>query len=91
MDPPYWQTAGYGVPFTFDNYERMASVMRTMKGKSMVSINDHPDIRKAFAGLNFLELEIKYTLQKGGDYSTSGELVITNWNTENTGGLFDGV
>ncbi len=24
MDPPYWQTAGYGVDFPFENYERMA-------------------------------------------------------------------
>lgn len=24
MDPPYWQTAGYGVNFPFESYERMA-------------------------------------------------------------------
>ncbi len=53
-DPPYWQTEGYGVPFEFENYERMARVMREIKGKMMVSINDHPDIRKAFAGHHFL-------------------------------------
>lgn len=89
MDPPYWQCEGYGVPFEFENYERMASLMRTMKGKAMVSINDHPDIRKAFDGFNMLELDIKYTLQKGSQSKTSGELVITNWDVENSGGLFD--
>jgi DNA adenine methylase len=89
MDPPYWQTAGYGVPFEFDNYERMASLMRTMKGKAMISINDHPDIRKVFDGLPMMEIDIKYTLQNAGDSQTSGELVITNWDAENTGGLFD--
>lgn len=88
MDPPYWQTEGYGVPFEFDNYVDMASCMRTMKGKAMVSINDHPDIRAAFDGLNMLELDIKYTLQKGGESQTSGELVITNWNAAELGGLF---
>lgn len=89
MDPPYWQTAGYGVPFEFDNYERMANLMRTMKGKAMISINDHPDIRKVFDGLPMLELDIKYTLHSAGDSQTSGELVITNWDAENTGGLFN--
>lgn len=89
LDPPYWQCEGYGVPFDFENYERMASLMRTMKGKAMISINDHPDIRKVFDGFNMLELEIKYTLQKGAESKTSGELVITNWDVENTGGLFD--
>jgi DNA adenine methylase len=89
MDPPYWQTAGYGVPFNFDNYERMASLMRSMKGKAMISINDHQDIRKAFDGLPMMELDIKYTLANSGEPQTSKELVITNWDAENTGGLFD--
>jgi DNA adenine methylase len=88
-DPPYWQTEGYGVPFTFDNYERMASIMKQAKGKIMVSINDHPDIRKAFDGLYFLDLDIKYSLQKQGSPDTTKELVITNFDAESTGGLFD--
>lgn len=90
-DPPYWQTEGYGVPFEFEQYERMAEAMRTIKGKMMVSINDHPDIRKAFAGHHFLELDIQYSLQKEGAPQTSNELVITNYDTTNMGGLFDGM
>lgn len=90
-DPPYWQTEGYGVPFDFDNYERMAKLMREIKGKMMVSINDHPDIRKVFAGHHILELEIQYSLQKEGAPDKSGELVITNYDTQNMGGLFNGI
>ncbi len=26
MDPPYWQTEGYGVNFPFEQYERMAEL-----------------------------------------------------------------
>jgi DNA adenine methylase len=88
MDPPYWETEGYGVPFPFQDYVDMASMLRSMKGKAMVSINDHPDIRKAFDGLPMLELEIAYTLAKGAPTEKTGELVITNWDVENTGGLF---
>lgn len=80
MDPPYWETEGYGVPFEFDNYVRMAELMRTCKGKMMVSINDHPAIRDAFQGLHMLELDIKYSIgNTAGKPQTSRELVITNW------------
>jgi DNA adenine methylase len=88
-DPPYWQTEGYGVPFPFEEYLSMAEAMRTMKGKMMVSINDHPDIRRAFAGLHMLDLEITYSL--GSDRTGRGaarELVITNWSPDAFGQLF---
>lgn len=89
MDPPYWQTEGYGVDFDFQNYLDMAELMRTTKGKVMVSINDHPDIRRAFNGMHFLELDIKYSVANNhGAAATSGELVITNWDCNAPGGLF---
>ena len=89
-DPPYWQTEGYGVPFPFDQYLRMAELMRASQGKIMVSINDHPDIRSAFAGLPMLELDIRYSVgnQRRGAAEASGELVIANWELGSSGGLF---
>ena len=90
MDPPYWQTAGYGVDFPFENYERMADFMRRCKGKVMVSINDHPDIRRVFAGFHFETVDIRYssTNQRQGKAEVSGELVIMNWEPAALGGLF---
>jgi DNA adenine methylase len=90
MDPPYWQTAGYGVHFPFDNYERMVDFMRRCKGKVMVSINDHPDIRKVFEGFHFEQVDICYTTanQRQGKSDVSGELVIMNWEPAALGGLF---
>ncbi|KAB0739299.1 IS3 family transposase [Pseudomonas aeruginosa] len=81
MDPPYWQTAGYGVDFPFEEYERMADFMRRCKGRVMVSINDHPDIRRAFDGFHFEHLDIRYsnTNQRQGKAEVTGELVIMNW------------
>lgn len=61
MDPPYWQTAGYGVDFPFESYERMADFMRRCKGKVMVSINAHPDIRRVFEGFHFETVDIRYS------------------------------
>jgi DNA adenine methylase len=88
MDPPYWQTEGYGVPFPYQEYIDMAGVLRSIQGKAMISINDHPEIREAFAGLPMLELNIKYTTQSAGPSKTSGELVITNWDTGELKDLF---
>lgn len=89
LDPPYWQTEGYGVPFGWEQYEAMAAIMRTSKGKVMVSINDHPDIRQVFDGLHMLELSIKYSVGNNhGDPVASKELVITNWEPGVMGGLF---
>lgn len=89
MDPPYWKTEGYGVPFGFEQYELMAKTMRSCKGRVMVSINDHPEIRAAFDGLTMHELDIRYSVGNNhGEPSTSGELVITNWDAGELGGLF---
>ena len=89
LDPPYWQTEGYGVPFGFEQYEAMAETMRIMKGKAMVSINDHPDIRRAFDGLEFLDLAISYSVGNARTVARdeSRELVICNFRA-GEGGLF---
>ncbi|RAS38314.1 hypothetical protein BX591_102610 [Paraburkholderia bryophila] len=68
----------------------MASLMRSMKGKAMVSINDHADIRRALEGFPMLRVDIKYAVSNtNGGHSTSRELVITNWEPgTQTDGLF---
>ncbi|WP_300436057.1 DNA adenine methylase [Zoogloea sp.] len=89
MDPPYWQTEGYGVPFEWAQYEALADTMRSCKGKVMLSINDHPDIRSCFAGLVFHDLAIKYSVASShGQVAESRELVITNYDPSPMGGLF---
>ncbi|KRW62320.1 DNA adenine methylase [Pseudomonas sp. TTU2014-080ASC] len=91
MDPPYWQTAGYGVDFPYDQYLAMADFMRRCKGKVMVSINDHPEIRAAFEGHHIERTDIRYscTNQRGGQAGVTGELIIMNWEPAALGGLFD--
>ncbi len=79
-DPPYWQTEGYGVPFPFEEYQELAEVMRSCKGKVILSINDHPDIRDVFAGFRMEQVAIQYSVnQNKGKGKTSAELIICNW------------
>lgn len=75
-DPPYWKTEGYGVEFGFEQYEQMAEYMRSIKGRMLISINDHPDIRRVFAGLPMKELSIRYTVGGAGTSKSTGELLI---------------
>lgn len=78
-DPPYWGTEGYGVGFGLDQYTRMAELARTIKGKMVISVNDIPGMRQAFAGLRMESVDITYTVGGGKKGSKTAELVIRNW------------
>lgn len=83
LDPPYWQTEGYGVPFGFEEYEQIAQIMRTCKGKVMLSINDHPDMRAVFKEFRMIGLDVVYeTGRSHSKRKKSRELVIMNWEPE---------
>ena len=79
LDPPYWQTEGYGVPFEFCQYIAMADLMRSMKGKAILSINDHPDIRRVFDGFDCDIVGINYTPGGPTNKKNARELIIRNW------------
>lgn len=79
LDPPYWQTEGYGVPFPFEEYEKIAGLMRSIKGSVVLTINDHPDIRKVFKGFAIETVDIDYTIGGGGTGKGRKELIYRNW------------
>lgn len=80
-DPPYWQTEGYGVPFGFEQYEQMAEVLGQIKGKAIVSLNDHPDIRRVFGRYHIESTDITYTVG-GGKGSEAREVLIFSWDIQ---------
>lgn len=79
-DPPYWSTTGYGVPFELAEYDRLAALAKTMAGKMIISVNDIPEMRQAFTGLQMERVELSYTVG-GGRRSKAkfGELIIKNF------------
>lgn len=79
LDPPYWQTEGYGVDFGMEQYVEMARLMRAMKGRAVLSINDHPQIRQAFDGLPLIPLQLEYSMARQATGKKSGELIIKSW------------
>ena len=82
LDPPYWTTEGYGVPFEFTQYERMAELLKGIQGKAIVSLNDHPDMRAVFAGFDMETIDIQYTVGGGGHAVRRSELIIYSWDRE---------
>jgi DNA adenine methylase len=80
VDPPYWGTEGYGVPFGLETYERMAEFARTIAGKMVISVNDIPEMRRAFKGLRMERLELRYSVGGAGrGREPRGELIIRSW------------
>ncbi|AIO67320.1 putative d12 class N6 adenine-specific DNA methyltransferase [Burkholderia oklahomensis] len=79
VDPPYFETEGYGVAFPFSEYEKMAERLRSIKGRAIVSPNDHPEIRRVFDGFHIKSAPIQCTVG-GGKGVERRELVIFSWN-----------
>ena len=62
LDPPYWGCeTDYGkAVFERADFERLAAALRTLQGRFIMSINDVPAIREAFAGFAMQEVETTY-------------------------------
>lgn len=80
LDPPYCGNENdYGFDvFGPDQFELMADMLNGIKGKFILSINDHPDIRFYFKDYNIREVDVTYGLMKVGKGKTFPELIISN-------------
>lgn len=78
LDPPYWKTQGYGVPFGIEQYQFMAETVRGIKGKAIISVNDHPDMRAVFDGLDIRSTSTTYSVGGNNGHKVA-ELIICNF------------
>lgn len=82
LDPPYWGCENdYGkAMFSREDFAVMADRLRAVKGRFILSINDVPDIREAFAGLQLQEVRTSYTIGTTGNRKPErAELLISNF------------
>lgn len=77
LDPPYWGTQGYGVEFGLEQYDTIAKMARKIKGSMIISVNDIPEMRQTFSGLNIEAVELKYSI--GSNRHQGKELIISNF------------
>ncbi|WP_205254612.1 hypothetical protein [Halomonas sp. BN3-1] len=60
-----------------------------LKGKAIVSLNEHPDIRRIFADYHIETTDIRYTVGCGKG-SEASEVLIFSWDVEaEPAGLFE--
>lgn len=78
-DPPYWKVEGYGVDFGWEQYEELARLARTIKGKMIISINDHPEIRALLKDLPMRKVDYTYTVGGGNRRANRKELIYCTW------------
>lgn len=80
LDPPYYGNEGdYGSDlFDRRQFSKMAKALASIDGKFILSLNDHPEVRRIFAGFAMVQVELLYSVG-GGDHTTEArELVISN-------------
>ena len=75
-DPPYWRTEGYGIDFGIEEYERLAEQLAAIKGRAILTINDHPDMRRLFDRFRRKCVEIDYTVGGVGRSKTKARELI---------------
>jgi DNA adenine methylase len=62
IDPPYWHTAGYAVPWTDDDFLKLRDLLLTLKGRFILSINDTPEIRRIFRAFKMKKVATTYSV-----------------------------
>lgn len=79
LDPPYWGSEDfYGKElFCRADFARLAEQLRGIKGRFILSINDTPGIREAFAGFSMKAVKTTYTVAGGKAAKAARELIIT--------------
>lgn len=79
-DPPYFETAGYGVEFGEKEQLILRDKLKNLKGKFLLTINDHPSIREWYKDFNIMETEVGYSVSKSNAARKKyKELIITNY------------
>jgi DNA adenine methylase len=77
LDPPYYggeKDYGAGI-FDRSDFAALNGILRGLKGRFILSINDHPAIREIFAGMTMEEVGLNYRV--GGRVTPAKELIIT--------------
>ena len=75
-DPPYHGHPDYKHNMLLDNFIEMARILSSIKGKFILSINDHPDMWEVFKEFQIQEVSLIYSVGKKA--TKANELIIKN-------------
>jgi DNA adenine methylase len=78
LDPPYWERQLYKFNFTQKDFTDLEQRLHEIRGKFLLSLDDHPEVRKLFQHWRIKHLELNYTAQiKPG--KVYAEVLISNF------------
>lgn len=83
LDPPYYGSEKDYVGddrqplFRRAEFEAMAEHLERLRGRFLLSINDHPDVRAIFASFKFEEVETTYQVGGMDKAKRVGELIVS--------------
>jgi len=78
LDPPYWESEcdyGAGI-FSREDFYRISEILKSIKGRFLMSINDRPEIRDMFSWANIRLVQTSYSLSRNGVRKGVGELLV---------------
>jgi DNA adenine methylase len=78
LDPPHYNMPYYKHNFySLKDFEVLAEAMMRLKGKFILSINDHADIRRTFGSFKIRSVKVGYAI--GPKRKTGKELLVRNF------------
>lgn len=79
-DPPYFETCGYKNQFGENEHLILRDKLKSLEGKFLLTINDHPKVREWYKEFNIEEVKVNYSISKEAKGRKQyGELIITNY------------
>ena len=79
-DPPYLETTGYGNEFGEKEHLLLLDKLSNIKGKFLLTINNHEKVREWYKDFNINEVEVPYSVCKDKvGRRKFEELIITNY------------
>jgi DNA adenine methylase len=82
LDPPYYGMKVYRLNFQQKDFEALAQTLARIKGWFMMSLNDHPEVRRLFKAFKIQPVALKYSCmgaKSGGRAKSRGQLLISNY------------
>lgn len=77
IDPPYLEVAGYEVPFPEERYQELVDQLSVIKGRFILTLNNHPRIRELFGTFKIKEIGTRYSTGRHSRQAVT-ELLIRN-------------
>jgi len=78
IDPPYLHRTLYAFNCNLADFQRLADILKTVKGLFVLTVSDDPEMRTLFGSFNIFRTSIVYSAKKDAR-SRYQELLITNF------------